>query len=85
MLPFLWLFSSRKLASFDEQVQRTDIIDQDMLRSIKDGEKVCIVGKAPHPFLYTSYFHPPYEYSIMAEFDLPEVVEERCQGRRILK
>ncbi|MDJ0661661.1 MAG: hypothetical protein QNJ42_19570 [Crocosphaera sp.] len=80
-----YFFTIPEFASFDEQVQRTDIIDQDMLRSIKDGEKVCIVGKAPHPFLYTSYFHPPYEYSIMAEFDLPEVVEERCQGRRILK
>ncbi|MEL4896401.1 hypothetical protein [Crocosphaera sp. Alani8] len=80
-----YFFTIPEFASFDQQVKRTDIIDQDMLRSIKDGEEVCIVGKAPHPFLYTSYFHPPYEYSIMAEFDLPEVVEERCKGRKILK
>ncbi|MDJ0601294.1 MAG: hypothetical protein QNJ37_20920 [Crocosphaera sp.] len=80
-----YFFTIPEFASFDEQVKRTDIIDQDMLRSIKDGENVCIVGKAPHPFLYTSYFHPPYEYSVMAEFDLPDVVKERCEGRRILK
>ncbi len=80
-----YFFTIPEFASFDEQVQRTDIIDQDLLRSINDGEKVCLVGKAPHPFLYTSYFHPPYEYSIKAEFDVPEFVEEGCEGRRILK
>ncbi|ACB49878.1 unknown [Crocosphaera subtropica ATCC 51142] len=80
-----YFFTIPEFASFDEQVKRTDIIDQDILRSIKDGEKVCIVGKAPHPFLYTSYFHPPYEYSVKAEFDVPEFVEEGCKGRRILR
>lgn len=80
-----YFFTLPEFSSFDEQVQRTDIIDQDILKSIKDGEEVCIVGKAPHPFLYTSYFHPPNEYSIKAEFDVPEFVEEGCKGRRILK
>lgn len=80
-----YFYTIPEFASFDEQVQRTDIIDQDMLRSIKDGEKVCIIGKAPHPFLYTSYFHPSREYSVMAEFNLPDVFEERCEGRRILQ
>ncbi|WP_107671391.1 hypothetical protein, partial [Cyanothece sp. BG0011] len=80
-----YFFTIPEFSPFTEQVQRTDIIDQDILKSIKDGEEVCIVGKAPHPFLYTSYFHPPRQYSIKAEFDVPDFIKEGCEGRRILK
>ncbi|HAC66151.1 MAG TPA: hypothetical protein DCF68_22115 [Cyanothece sp. UBA12306] len=81
-----YFFTIPEFASFESQLKRTDIIDQNILRNIKDGEKVCLVHKVPNTFLYNSYFHPPRNYSVKAEFNLgEEFVQEQCKGRRIIE
>ncbi|WP_267383229.1 hypothetical protein [Cyanobacterium sp. uoEpiScrs1] len=81
-----YFFTMPEFSSFYDQVQRTDIINQDLLKSFEDGEQICLVAKVPHSFLYNSYFHPYSNYSIKAEFDMsPEYIEEKCKGKRIVR
>ena len=81
-----YFFTIPEFSSFHDQVQRTDIIDQDLLESFDHGEQICLVAKVPHSFLYSSYFHSYSDYSIKSEFDMPsEYIEEKCKGRRIVK
>jgi hypothetical protein len=81
-----YFFTIPEFSSFHDQVQRTDIIDQNLLKNFKHQEQICLVAKVPHSFLYTSYFHSYSDYSIKAEFDMsPEYIEEKCQGRRIVR
>ncbi len=81
-----YFFTIPEFSSFDKQIQRTDIMDQDLLKSLKDGDNICLVGKVPHTLLYTSYFHPPSDYSIKGEFNMPpEYIEEKCKGREIIQ
>ncbi|MDJ0728962.1 MAG: hypothetical protein QNJ33_03120 [Crocosphaera sp.] len=61
-------------------------VSQEVLEQIEDGQSVCLVGKAPHTFFYSSYFHPPRNYSLQGEFEISsEYVADKCQGRKILK
>jgi hypothetical protein len=61
-------------------------VPAEVIDDIEDGESICLVGKAPHSFFYSSYFHPPRDYSIQSEFDIsPEYVSEKCGERKILK
>lgn len=81
-----YFFTRPEFSSFSKQLERTDIINQDLLRSIKDGDQICLVGKAPHAFFYNSSFYPDRNYSIKAEFDMPpDYIAEKCQGRKILR
>ena len=79
-----FFFTIPEFASFDKQIIREDIVDQDIMRNINNGDNVCIVNKAPHTFLYSSYFHLPNQYSVKAEFNI-DLNEEECKGRKILK
>jgi hypothetical protein len=81
-----YFFTIPEFSSFHDQVQRTDIIDQNLLKTFKHEEQICLVAKVPHSFLYNSYFHSYSDYSIKAEFDMsPEYIEEKCDGRRIVR
>jgi hypothetical protein len=61
-------------------------VPTETLDKIKAGEKVCLVGKAPHSFFYSSYFHPSRNYSLKSEFEVSsEYIQDKCQGRKILK
>ncbi|YAI81931.1 MAG: hypothetical protein ACQJCO_09150 [cyanobacterium endosymbiont of Rhopalodia sterrenbergii] len=81
-----YFFTIPEFSSFHDQVQRTDIIDQNFLKSLEHGENICLVAKVPHSFLYNSYFHSHSDYSIKAEFDMsPEYIEEKCEGRKIIR
>ncbi|MEA5510379.1 hypothetical protein VB715_11445 [Crocosphaera sp. UHCC 0190] len=61
-------------------------VQEETFNKIKDGDKICLVGKAPHSFFYSSYFHPPRQYSLQSEFEMsPEYIEDKCQGRKILQ
>ncbi|XTZ10286.1 MAG: hypothetical protein ACQZ3N_09505, partial [cyanobacterium endosymbiont of Rhopalodia yunnanensis] len=81
-----YFFTIPEFSSLHDQVQRTDIIDQNLLKSFANGEQICLVAKVPHSFLYNSYFHSYSDYSIKAEFDMsPEYIEEKCEGRRIVR
>ncbi|MGP0129514.1 MAG: hypothetical protein ACTMUB_09725 [cyanobacterium endosymbiont of Rhopalodia musculus] len=81
-----YFFTIPEFSSFHNQVQRTDIIDQDLRKSFEHGEQICLVAKVPHSFLYNSYFHSYSDYSIKAEFDMsPEYIEEKCKGRKIIR
>ena len=61
-------------------------VSEETLDKIQDGESVCLVGRVPHSFFYSSYFHSSRNYSLKAEFDIsPEYVADKCEGRRILR
>ncbi|MEA5533091.1 hypothetical protein [Crocosphaera sp. XPORK-15E] len=61
-------------------------VQEETFNKIKDGDKICLVGKAPHSFFYSSYFHPDRNYSLQSEFEMsPEYIEAKCQGRKILQ
>ena len=79
-----FFFTIPEFASFNKQIMREDIVDQNILRSINNGDNVCIVNKAPHTFLYSSHFYSPNKYSVKAEFNI-DLNEEECKGRKILK
>ena len=56
-----------------------------ILREIKEGEEVCLVGMSPHTFLYNSQFYAVRNYSVKAEFMVsPEFVKEKCGSRHII-
>lgn len=83
-------FTKPQFSSFDKQLQRTDIINQELLTEIKNGEQgkdICLIEKTQFGILYTSYFHPDrkHDYSITAEFNRPEKIERRCKGKTIVK
>jgi hypothetical protein len=82
-----FFYTKPEFSSFAEQVQRTDITDRQFFDQIQDGDRVCIVGKAPHTFLYTSDFHPPRNYSVKAEFNIGDekFILDQCGDRKILK
>lgn len=61
-------------------------VSEEIINQIEDGESVCIVGKAPHTFFYSSYFHPSRDYSIQGEFQMsPEYIAEKCGDKKILR
>lgn len=69
-----------------QQLSQTEMLDKKILSSIKPGEKVCIVGKAPNTFFYSSYFHPEKQYSVRGEFTLDDKwIAEKCQGWRVIR
>ena len=43
----------------------TNNVDYNILSQIQPGDKVCLVGKYPHTFLYTSKFHSQLNYSYL--------------------
>lgn len=80
-------FTKPQFSGFNQQLQRTDIIDQQLLTNIKNGkygENICLIGKTQFGLLYSSYFHPENSYSITAEFNLPEKIERRCHNKTII-
>ena len=79
-----YFFSKPSFSPLSDYIEPN--VSQEVLAKIEDGESVCLVGKGPHTFFYSSYFHPPRNYSLQGEFDIsPEYVAEKCQGRKILK
>lgn len=61
-------------------------VSEETLEKFEEGESVCLVGKVPHSFFYSSYFHPSRNYSVKAEFDIsPEYVADKCGERKIIK
>jgi hypothetical protein len=81
-------FTIPQFSSFAEQINRTDIIDQELLSQIKNaehGDDICLIEKTQFAILYSSYFHPGTNHSITAEFEIPEKIERRCQGKKILR
>ena len=79
-----YFFSKPSFSPLSDYIEPN--VSQEVLAKIEDGESVCLVGKVPHTFFYSSYFHPPRNYSLQGEFDIsPEYVAEKCQGRKILK
>ncbi|GBF82287.1 hypothetical protein [Aphanothece sacrum] len=61
-------------------------VQTEILDKIKDGEKVCLVGKTPHSFFYSSYFHPSRNYSLKSEFEIsPKYSTQKCKGRTLIR
>lgn len=70
-----------------QQLETADwIVKKEIFSQIKDGDRVCIVEKAPFSFFYNSYFHPGQNYSVRAEFNLEdERMKDKCEGLKILR
>ena len=72
--------------SLSQQLQDGGMLDKNILNSIKEEEKICLIGKTPNTFFYNSYFHPPRQYSLKSEFLISEeFLKEKCENRRIIR
>lgn len=61
-------------------------VDYSIVEKIQDGEDVCLVGFTPFTFLYNAKFHPPKQYSVLAEFKIsPEHTAKFCGDRTIIE
>ncbi|NES82024.1 MAG: hypothetical protein F6K10_11800 [Moorea sp. SIO2B7] len=81
-----YFYTIPKFSSLSEHIQQEYVVEQKIFNQIKDGDKICLVGKSPHAFFYNSYFHPPANYYIQAEFDISdEFVKEKCGALKIIK
>ncbi|MGK7954008.1 MAG: hypothetical protein AB4063_01870 [Crocosphaera sp.] len=79
-----YFFSKPSFSPLSDYV--TANVSQEIIDEIEDGESVCVVGKAPHTFFYSSYFHPSRDYSIQGEFQMsPEYIAEKCGNKKIFK
>ena len=83
-------FTLPHFSNFKQQVQRTDIIKQELLAQIKNGDEVCIIGTYPHGILYSAYFQENSTYSVTAEFNysqkiIEEIIERRCGDKKVFK
>jgi hypothetical protein len=58
--------------TFDKFIQSR--VNTEVLQQIKEGDKVCIVGKPSQAFLFASKFHPQlnYSYSVKAAASVSE-------------
>lgn len=54
-------------------------VDKDVLKQIRGGDRICIVGDRRLAFLYASEFHRPLEYYVTAR----KAVEE-CGGDKVM-
>jgi hypothetical protein len=56
-------------------------VKMEILKKIDEDDEVCIVNNRTHPFLYTSYFHPQfnYSYSVKAAGSVSE-----CGSRKVI-
>ncbi|MFM7191753.1 MAG: hypothetical protein ACKOX2_13195, partial [Microcystaceae cyanobacterium] len=62
------------------------MVKKEIYSQIKDGDRVCIVEKAPFTFFYNSYFHPGRNYQVRAEFNLEDQrMKDKCEGWKILR
>jgi hypothetical protein len=62
------------------------MVEPKIFNQIQDGDKICLVGKAPHSFFYSAYFHPGRNYQLRSEFNLEdERMKDTCQGWKILR
>ena len=70
-----------------QQLETADwMVKKEIFSQIKDGDRVCIVEKAPFSFFYNSYFHPGREYYVRSEFNLEdERMKDKCEGLKILR
>ncbi|MFM1842366.1 MAG: hypothetical protein RLZZ490_1102 [Cyanobacteriota bacterium] len=80
-------FTWPSFQDLNQQLATTDfMVKEDLFKQIKDGDKVCIVEKAPFSFFYSSYFHPGRNYHVRAEFNLEdERMKDKCEGYKILR
>ncbi len=89
---FMWIFIEKTnyfftKPSFSPFLDYVNVnTSEEVLAQIEDGTSVCLVGKAPHTFLYSSYFHPSRNYSLQGEFDIsPEYVADKCGNKKIIE
>ena len=81
-----YFYTIPKFSSLSEHIQQDYVVQPKIFNQIKEGDKICLVGTSPHAFFYNSYFHPPANYYIQAEFDISdEFVKEKCGDLKIIK
>ncbi len=79
-------FTRPEFYSFERQVFESGNVKPEIFRQIKDGDRVCLVGKAPNSFLYSSYFHPNSDYFLKAEFEIDDqFTKDKCGDLKIIK
>lgn len=80
-------FTYPSFEPLSQQLATADwIVKKEIYAQIKDGDRVCLVEKAPFSFFYNSYFHPGRHYSVRSEFNLEdERMKNKCNGWKILR
>ena len=71
-----------------QQIKETPwIVQKEVFKQIKDGDRVCLIGKTPYSFFYSSYFHPSRNYSVRSEFSDyldDKHIKDKCEGLKVL-
>jgi len=79
-------FTVPQFQSLANQIEKAGWIEPKIINQFKEGDKICLVGKSPHSFLYNAYFHPPHNYSLKSEFVVSkEFTIEQCKNRKIIQ